>query len=369
MVMDNVCYEKTLFKNIPDWLFVHSKLDLYAGKKSVRFKKPNVSAKLGITQVGLVEVCLQYRNTDNCTCYDRNNCDWENCSDGSCVLEDCWTYNIGGGGNGASGGVNYGGTLEGTVGSSPPSGGGNGGFNPNVPNDPNVLCAGTWYDPETCIPNGEDVNVYSPPEDYAYDFPMASGITLSQYFKCFDNAHIPDVGATYSVSLNVAIPTANDPDKLVKHGHPGHAFITMTKTNGSQAATQSFGFYPSIGPLSISMGPVASKIMDDGGHLRNAVMTMSNISGSQFSALQAIALNLTTLDYNLNDFNCTDYALAVFNSIRGSNVIIILDTEGAFINYGRTPNGLFKYMANLQSGSSNITVGISSAPVSHGSCN
>ena len=51
-------------------------------------------------------------------------------------------------------------------------------------------------------------------------------------------------GAVYSAKLCVDIPVNNDPLALLDGTTPGHAFITVTKTNGSQSATLSFGFYP-----------------------------------------------------------------------------------------------------------------------------
>lgn len=95
--------------------------------------------------------------------------------------------------------------------------------------------------------------------DYSNSVPA---IDLQKYFNCFDR--IPDNGATYSIKLCADLPDNSNPDIVVVGVTPGHAFLTITKTNGSQSVTQSFGFYPQSGPLSIFAGAVGSKIVDDG---------------------------------------------------------------------------------------------------------
>lgn len=110
------------------------------------------------------------------------------------------------------------------------------------------------------------------------------------------------------------------------------------------------------------MGDVTSKIVDDGRngdeHKINASITMSNVSQSGFESLKTVALGLAAeKDYNLNGYNCTNYALEVFNSVRNiNNYIIIIDIPGS-INYGTTPNGLYKYLNQAKNTDPNISIG------------
>jgi len=80
-----------------------------------------------------------------------------------------------------------------------------------------------------------------------FDFSNSEpSIDLQKYFNCFD--HISDNGATYSIKLCTDLPVNSNPNALVTTSlTPGHAFLTLTKSNGGQSITQSFGFYPISG--------------------------------------------------------------------------------------------------------------------------
>ena len=77
---------------------------------------------------------------------------------------------------------------------------------------------------------------------------------------------------------------------------------------------------------------------------------MNNISQADFQTLENIAETLAnSMKYDLNDYNCTNYALDVFNSIEPLNSqIVVPDWIGPYtgINYGTTPNGLWKVWSN-----------------------
>lgn len=215
------------------------------------------------------------------------------------------------------------------------------------------------------------IDYNSPGEDVEYHITASGSINLSQYFKCFSNANIPDAGASYSVTISAALPNVNNPYQLIGKGlHPGHAFITMTKSNGGQTVSQTFGFYPINGRVSILMGEVASKVVDDGAsgfeHKTHASLVLNGLTGSQFSMLQATSLRLASRNYDLNNFNCTDFALAIFNSVSSSS-LIVPDWEIWPFNYGRTPNGLYKTLVSM-SANPNVYIATTTAATSHGPC-
>jgi hypothetical protein len=242
-------------------------------------------------------------------------------------------------------------------------GGGNGGTNP----------------PPNCV-TPENVAVPVPPV-YAPLFDYSdteAGIDLEAYFRCFDN--VSSSGATYSIKLSTDLPINGRPNSLVSGTTPGHVFITMTKTNGSNSVTQSFGFYPKNGIWSIFNAPVDSKVVDDGQHEFNASMTM-NISPAQFVSVRHLAINYAnTLDYDLNDFNCGDFALYLFNNSRPVNEQIQVPDwivpsgypSRPDANFGTTPNGIYKKLKEMKDANhpeaSNIQLGTYTAPTSHGPC-
>jgi hypothetical protein len=227
--------------------------------------------------------------------------------------------------------------------------------------------------------NAHDPSLNNP---IVYNFTNSSpSIDLQKYINCF-NA-VPDAGSTCTIKLCADIPVNNLPGQLITSGYePGHAFITMTKTNGSQTVTQSFGFYPQGGFKSIFFAGTASKIVDDGKqgslHEYNASISM-NVSTIDFNGTLSLALSKSTLLYDLNDNNCTDFALDLFNSNRygNPNPIIVPDWTYSYgpaghTNYGTTPNGLYKKLQEMKSAngseSGNIQIGTFNASASHGPC-
>jgi len=65
--------------------------------------------------------------------------------------------------------------------------------------------------------------------------------------------------------------------------------------------------------------PVSSVIRDNARHEINAAIT-TVLTRDQFFALMGHALALAERQYRLLDFNCTDFALGVFNSVQRSPI-------------------------------------------------
>jgi hypothetical protein len=182
---------------------------------------------------------------------------------------------------------------------------------------------------------------------------------MKKFFSCFGT--VPDNGAKYSMTICVDIPVDNDPSQSHNGRNPGHVFISLQKENGNSKITKCVGFYPVYENLSISMQAIASKTKDNGGRGYDASMTMNNISAEDFQKAQNMAIFLSNVPYDLNEFNCTNYALGIFNSIR-DNPITVPDWNEYNNNWGATPVGLFKVLSSMQS-DGNIKIGASvSAP-------
>jgi hypothetical protein len=131
--------------------------------------------------------------------------------------------------------------------------------------------------------------------------------------------------------------------------------------------------------LSITGLYVQSKIKDDGveSHEYDASFTLPNISQLDFQTVENMAINLAgSQEYSLYNYNCTDYALQVFNSILVNNPITVPDWIGSFtgINFGTTPNGLYNTLVGMKTfapgvNNPNVSVGPKYAPASAGACN
>ncbi len=212
-------------------------------------------------------------------------------------------------------------------------------------------------------------------------------IDITAYFKCFDN--VPSAGATFTIKLCADLPVNSNPAYVTLGSSSGHAFITLTKTNGSLSVTQSYGFYPT---QSISLlnpfGNVIGGIKDNGGHEINASIVMT-INESQFTSIKTNSIAWSTKSYSLAGYNCTNYALNVFNSMNSIPLVIdpltvYLPNSGNTYNPGAppqtvnipdSPQALFVKLQRLKSSGSsaagNITIDQTHntiSPISYGPC-
>jgi len=222
---------------------------------------------------------------------------------------------------------------------------------------------------------GSSAEYYSNGDGIAYDIDFdptmdQEAVNVNQLINCFGS--VPDNSSTtYSVKLCADIPVNGKPNILVNLTlSPGHAFIILTKTNGANSVTKCFGFYPQSGPLSLTTFGVPSTVKNDTEHEYNASLTMPNITKGQFDAMTTEAVvSAGSQTYDINSFNCVDYALGIFNLARSGNEITVPTnpTTG-----GKIPGGLYNTLhTKMNSGSpeaGNITTGKFKAPVSSGGC-
>ena len=165
-------------------------------------------------------------------------------------------------------------------------------------------------------------------------------INLAVRLQCFDQI-TDNENTLYSVTLHV-----DKPNHLLD---VGHAYLTLQKSNGSQMQRLSFGFYPHsdnaflIGmsnPITSAMGEesqVDERVSDIRFHLSVNQVTFQNVIST--------AIGLASESYDLNDFNCSNYAIEAFNQIiRPPNQH--LDATGF-----KTPNGLYKTLKEMEDAS------------------
>jgi hypothetical protein len=215
-------------------------------------------------------------------------------------------------------------------------------------------------------------------------------VNIKNVFNCF--TLVPNAGATYTIQLCADVPVNSNPGASMDYlggVSAGHSFLVVTKTNGSSSVTQSFGFYPAQSPSAWSaFDPMPSAVKDNGAHEINASITM-NISEYQFATVQAGAIAYATNSYVLDSYNCTDYALGVFNSVRstpltlepytatipGTSVNGVPLTPDTHFTINNSPQGLYNALTGMKSSGSaeagNIQTDLSGktlAPVSHGEC-
>ncbi len=184
------------------------------------------------------------------------------------------------------------------------------------------------------------------------------GIDLQKYLNCFNS--IADAGATCTIEIFSDIPVDNDPNKLFNFDteSPGHVFLQVKKSNASQSVVQNIGFYPETNwKTMLTPAPVKGKFVDNGQHEFNASLKMTITSTQLRTALTHMQYLANFVRYDIDEYNCTDLALEVFNYVRHpSNKIAIpkYDIPGGMASAGTsTPQGLYNKLKSMkQSGNS-----------------
>lgn len=216
--------------------------------------------------------------------------------------------------------------------------------------------------------------------DVEYELDDNEAINVTDYIKCFNS--ISDVNASFKITLLSDLPVNGDPSKLFdwSKNSPGHSFIQLNKSGGGKTIQQNFGFYPEFGwkaPFNVS---VDSKMVDNAGHEFNASLTLT-VSSSQFQAALNKIQALSGNNYNITTWNCTDFALSVFNA---AGIVPLTIPKFAIptseyplphhVALSSTPQGLFDEIKMLQT-SRNTSYGTTDIPGvcgyvgdSHGSC-
>lgn len=207
-----------------------------------------------------------------------------------------------------------------------------------------------------------------------------TAINMGQYLKCFSN--VPDAGATCTIKIMTDIPVDSNPNEFFDWslGSPGHTFLQLTKTNGSQTVQQNIGFYPITGwKTIIAPTPLDSKFVDNAQHEFNASLSESLTPDKFQGALTHMQYLSSFIKYDIARYNCTDFALEVFNYKRGGNQLTIpmydIPPGGDAPNGTATPGGLYLKLQEMKKPGSAEAVNITIpgykgyAGISNGPCN
>ncbi|WP_257670441.1 hypothetical protein [Parapedobacter tibetensis] len=185
--------------------------------------------------------------------------------------------------------------------------------------------------------------------------PTAS-IDLAKRLACFNG--IPTNSSTvFTVQLHVHLPDPTKTDVVYNPflKDPGHAYLTLTKTTGSQTYRLSFGFYPEEDTwISATKNTVASGIGEESSNIdrRSDIRYEMNVATASFNSLVAASKRLAQEKYyNLNSYNCAHYALEVFNTaMPQGGTISVPNSNIGYI----TPSGVYKKLDQLRQSGNGI---------------
>jgi hypothetical protein len=175
-------------------------------------------------------------------------------------------------------------------------------------------------------------------------------IDPKKFTDCFGT--VSDNLATCSITISADLPVDGHPETFFNwtDRSPGHAFIELNKSNPYGSVSQDIGFYPNTSFKVLTGDNIGSKIVNDGGHEYQARYTIT-VTPAQFQAAIDKLNAASTNDYNVSHYNCTDFALEVFNAAGGGFSIPRHAIPGFEIDGGsNTPQGLYEKIAQLNAG-------------------
>jgi hypothetical protein len=195
-------------------------------------------------------------------------------------------------------------------------------------------------------------------------------ISLVERLKLFE---MISSNAVHTLTVAADIPDNKYPGRTHLKKEPGHVFVIMEKkdTLTGKSITQVWGFYPRRPVSSIFLKNVRCELLDNGGREYNAAIT-KQLTKEEFSFIIEQAIVLAQRKYNINKYNCYDYAVALFNSLPGIQPLPVSYVKFPFIfGRGGSPCGLYRDLEKLkESGSTwadSIQIGCFKAPVSYNS--
>lgn len=170
---------------------------------------------------------------------------------------------------------------------------------------------------------------------------------INQRVLCFGTI---DPFSSYWITLCADLPDNNNPARIHVKDVTGHVFLILTKvlSGSTDSIHQVFGFYPHRPASGIIFKNVRSQIMGNGTREYN-VSVSKNVSAEVFQLVLEQAVISSKHRYNLNKYNCYNYAVDVFNAIPGIEKIPISKVKFPFIlGKGGSPCALYKDLIRLK---------------------
>lgn len=191
---------------------------------------------------------------------------------------------------------------------------------------------------------------------------------LAQRFKCFEQQH---EHSRHSIMICGDVPDNSRPEKVYAKKQPGHVFLILVMHDTVcryEAVNMVFGFYPRRPASSVFFKNVRCEIVDNSNRAYD-VRIQKALSPSEFELILDNAVVLAQKKYNLNQYNCYNYALDVFNALPGIEKLPVSKVRFPFIaGKGGSPCCLYRDLEKLKQEpsvwSSSISFGTFKAPAS-----
>ncbi len=168
--------------------------------------------------------------------------------------------------------------------------------------------------------------------------------TIQEFGEKLNKFSNESEAVTYFLTLAADIPDNNNPGKVLFQKEPGHVFLILTKKDTLNGANQSmvWGFYPRRPLPSIFFKRVKSEVRDNSNREYNISLTC-RLTAAGLDSLKSAAVALSFRKYDLNRFNCYDYAVSLFNAVQKQMTVPLTYMRFPLVlGKGGTPCSLYK---------------------------
>jgi hypothetical protein len=176
---------------------------------------------------------------------------------------------------------------------------------------------------------------------------------LAERFSVF---HTLKPGEVYSITIAADVPDNDRPHKVYIKREPGHVFVILEQKDTTKGTTvaQVWGFYPVRPVSSILFKNVRCELNDNGKRRYDASITR-RLTKAEFDTIRTKAVELAKKKYNINKYNCYDYAIELFNAIPGVEKLPVTHVKFPFIfGRGGSPCGLYRDLKRLKTTNSTL---------------
>lgn len=159
----------------------------------------------------------------------------------------------------------------------------------------------------------------------------------------------------YFIELFTDIPIDSDEFQLIDPSKPyaGHSFIQLSSCANGDTLRRTFGLYPQYPwEAVVAQQPVPAILVDNEGHEYNASIKRKITREDLIRTLAFVGSNPATKEYDLQNHNCTDFAIYAYNTAVRSDQLKIEKIQLGIITL-ITPGCLYSALQRLKQDSSN----------------
>ncbi len=192
-------------------------------------------------------------------------------------------------------------------------------------------------------------------ESIVVDSPDNPISDINEYLKCFDLTKEASI-TIYALEPNPGSGDANNGTMV------GHTFISLGQGN----ETRTFGFYPVSDNIYPLVNVSSDSVLGDDGVVNHnfSARVTKTITSTQLMAIIDKAKNYNKT-YNLNTYNCTDFAIELGN-LGGLN---LPDSYGTWLGGGGSnPGALGMHIRGLNPSNNNVNITGGLAPKTNKGC-